>query len=123
MFINHRPYVPPGDARAMVYCRPPGHVQEVSPAAITSFVVRDNIGMSTVPDSGWIRNQPPSFPDAWRARNSVMPYFANETGFSQRELLKYVRTAGPISGNPLSTLRFVYPHGYEARRDSYQGLG
>ena len=123
VFINHRPYVPPGDARAMVYCRPPGHVQEVNPAAITSFVVRDNIGMSTVPDSGWIRNQPPSFTEAWRARNSVMPYFANETGFSQRELLRYLRAAGPIAGNPLDTLRFVYPHGYEARSDSYQGLG
>ncbi len=123
VFINHRPYVPPGDARAMVYCRPPGHVQEVDPTTITSFVVRDNIGMSTVPDSGWIRNQPATFPNAWKVANSVMPYLADESGFSQRELLRYLRAAGPISGNPLNTLRFVYPHGYEARSDSYQGLG
>jgi hypothetical protein len=124
VFINHRPYVPPGDARGMVFCRPPGNVQQVDPATITSFVVRDNIGMSTVPDSGWIVNPPPAFPGAWSAQNSVMPYFANETGFSQRELLRYLRTAGPITtGNRLSTLRFVYPHGYEARNDSYQGLG
>jgi len=107
----------------MVYCRPPGHVQEVDPSAITSFIVRDNIGMSTVPDSGWIRNSPPAFPNAWKVQNSVIPYSADESGFADREVLNYFRKAGPIPGNALNTLRFTYPHGYTARSDSYQGLG
>jgi hypothetical protein len=124
VFINHRPYVAGYDERAMVYCRPPGHANQVDPAQISSFIIRDNVGISTVPSPLWIRNPPAAFADSsWNISNSALQYDVSESVFSQRELLQYRVAAGPIPGNALATQRFVFPHGYVARSDSSRGLG
>jgi hypothetical protein len=124
VFINHRPYVAGLDRRAMVFCRPPGDPWEVLAASISSFVVRDNIGISPVPDTFWIRNPPPVYSGgAWTANNSNLAYDSAESVFLQRELRNYLVAAGPIAGNALSTNRFTWPHGYMARTDAFRGLG
>jgi hypothetical protein len=124
VFINHRPHVPPGDAMGFVYCRPAGHGWEVTPASITSFVVRDNLGMSTVPSSGWIKNAPPSYTGgAWTVGNTAITYDSAETPFSNREMKGYNRALGPIAASgSASTYSFVWPHGSVARTDAYRGL-
>ncbi len=123
VFINHRAYAPPNDRRAMVYFRPPGHSQEVT--GVSSVIVRDNIGMSTVPSSIWIANDPTGGA-AWVARgNTERPYSTNEAAFSNRELLAYRDALGaPAASRGAQTIpSFVWPHGLRDVTRSTQGLG
>jgi hypothetical protein len=121
VLINHRPYAPPGDQKALVYFRPSDSPRYVS--GVSQVLVRDNIGMSTVPDSLWIQNDPTAGA-AWVARgNTAMTYAADETGFSDRALKLYTRTAGTVAASgTVATKRFVWPHGSIDRTDAFRGL-
>ncbi len=126
--------------RAAVYFFPVGHTYNTG-LTMASVVIRDNIGMiadtpSVIPDfpglAGadynnrklWILNDPVNS-QSWVERgNSVMPFGQDEPGFNEKLLLRYLRTAGPITvPRVISTLRFVYPHGFVARSDGFAGLG
>ncbi len=123
VFINHRAYAPPNDRRAMLFFRPPGHVQEV--VGVSSVVVRDNIGASTVPASFWIANDPTGGGD-WSSRgNTVRSYSADEAAFTRKELLEYLDATGaPAAGQGSQSLpQFTWPHGHRTTSRSTQGLG
>ena len=126
VFINHRAYSPPGDALAMVYFYPSGNAREVDPATITSCVIRDNIGMSTVTDydTYWIQNPPSVFADGdWSTSNSVETYNSSETPFADKLLKSYTRAAGTIAASgTVATYRFTWPHGSIARSDAFRGI-
>lgn len=126
VFINHRPYRAGYDQRAMVYFRPRGHGSQVIPDEISACVIRDNIGMSPVPNSLWVQNAPSVYAGPWGAANSVLPYTAGEKAFSadEKRLLLYRLLAGPIAASgPAATHRFIYPHGSIKRSDALRGLG
>jgi len=56
--------------------------------------------------------------------NLTVPYDATEAYFKERELLRYFRAAGPLTGSAtVDTYRFKYPHGFEPRSDRFMGLG
>ena len=130
VFINHRPYFAGTDERGMVYFAPAtgfGSSQYLDQALITSCVIRDNIGMSTVPDSVWVKNAPTSWADAnWAVSNSVEPYSAAELPWADddKALKLYRRRYGTIAatGGSVATHRFVWPHGSVARTDAFRGL-
>jgi hypothetical protein len=61
---------------------------------------------------------------AWDADNLSVPFDASEAFFKERELLRYLRAAGPLVGSArVDTYRFKYPHGFEPRSDKFMGLG
>lgn len=118
-FVNHRPYAPAAnDAKGMVYFRPDGHPQQVDPATITSVVIRNNRGMSTVPPEFWIKNAPPQFAQAWSDHNTVLPYGESPqppTGdfpawreaMTATDTLYNVSSGPPEDANP----KIVWPNG------------
>lgn len=127
VFITHLPYSAGVAQRAMVYFRPSISGNYLDVSLITSCVIRDNIGMSTVPSSLWVPNAPPSWGDAnWAANNSEMVYGVNEPGFTDddRVLRLYRRMYGTIAAGAgsIATYRFLWPHGYTTRTDAFRGL-
>jgi hypothetical protein len=128
LFINHLPY--PANSRAIVFFRPAISGNYLDQSLITSCVIRDNIAMTTTPNTGTllIPNAPTSFADGtWGVSNSTMVYGPLEPGFvaNTRALKRYKRLYGPISatGGTVATYQFVHPHGYVARSDAHRGLG
>jgi hypothetical protein len=125
VFINHY-------GRPMVYFFPAGHSYGIPAAQMRFVTIRDNIGMAPATptvlahfdDSKWIANDPLGGP-AWSVNNSVMPYGADEPGFSGKPVKVYTRTDGPIpaSAGEVATRRFQYPHGHVTRVDAHRGLG
>ena len=118
---------------------------------LASFLVRDNLAMVATTAQGaggtwvlsgfpgtnnalWINNDP-NAGTYWAARgNTVLTYGPGEPGFTDddRRLMMHRRVGGAVavstSGTdstltqPVSTYRFKWPHGSEARSDAYQGL-
>lgn len=123
VFVNHRPYVPSSDQRAFVYFRPSGHPWEVT--GVSSVTVRDNIGISTVPSSVWIANDPTAGA-AWTSRNNTERFYsADERAFNQRDLLLYEDALGaPAASDGSRTIKqWLWPHfGRDVAR-STRGLG
>jgi len=124
VFIGHY-------GRGAVYFFPQTHSFAIPAAQMSAVTIRDNIGMITptptvlAPFSSakWILNDPFNGP-AWSVNNSEMAYVSDAPGFNNKPLFGYARTAGPIAvPRSVSTYRFVYPHGFEARADSFGGLG
>lgn len=127
VFVSHLAYSAGTQERAMVYFRPAISSNYLDQSLITACVIRDNIGMSTVPSSLWVQNPPASWADAnWAASNTEAAYGIGEPGFSDddKALLLYRRLAGTIAatGGSIATKRFVWPHGYVARTDAFRGL-
>lgn len=99
---------------------------------ISAVTVRDNIAMITATptvltpfsQAKYILNDPTGGAD-WTTRgNAVETYSEDESPFSNRLIKAYTRTAGTLSAGAgsVATKRFVFPHGYVARTDAYQGL-
>lgn len=102
-----------------------------------SMTVQDNIAMITdvaanhmlsgfpsTNNAYWIRFDPTSG-TYWTARGNSIETYTDEpwTAFSNRKLLLFTRAAGTIAASgSLATKRFIWPHGYIDRTDSFRGL-
>lgn len=93
------------------------------PILASAVNIADNIGSANgLASSDWYVGMPVGVP-LWDANNSVEAYSSDDSAFTEPALKKYLRAAGPISGNALSTVRFKYPQGYVDRNDNARGLG
>lgn len=122
VFINRAPASYGGlYPMAMINFRGAGGASGVSGY---TFVCSDNIGANIdVAPSNWIQNASPSVD--WTTNNSSETYSSTDAAFSNTTLRLYTRAAGTISatGGAITTKRFVWPHGYVSRSDSFRGLG
>lgn len=112
----------------LVSLRHPSRADYVAGATV---IVEDNIGTNaTLATTYWIAQGLASGSGAtefmpWSPSNSVETYDVSDSAFGNAALMGYTRAAGTITakGPAVATARFVYPHGYVARSDSYRGLG